>query len=134
MVDVRCLIELQTLRCPICLTYDLPSSIRPRGLSRPSRRFPIWSILVDDSALLVMKPKLVLKVAGLIGVLALISTGYCFWLMTVPLSYHWVPVVLIGFVVSIGVFVISLITSFILLTRLRRSPRAPNAPQIRPTS
>ena len=75
-----------------------------------------------------------MKIAGLIGVLALISTGYCFWLMTVPLSYHWVPVVLIGFVVSIGVFVISWITSFILLTRLRRSPRAPNAPQIRSTS
>ena len=32
--------------------------------------------------------KLLLKVAGLLGVLALISTGYCFWLMTVPLSYH----------------------------------------------
>jgi membrane protein implicated in regulation of membrane protease activity len=81
-----------------------------------------------------MKTKLVLKIAGLIGVLALISTGYCFWLITVPLSYHWVPVVLIGFVVSIGVFVISLIASFILLTRLRRSPRAPNAPPIRSTS
>ena len=81
-----------------------------------------------------MRTKLLLKVAGLIGVLALISTGYCFWLMTVPLSYHWVPVVLIGFVVSIGVFVISLITSFILLARLHRSPRALNAPQIRPTS
>ena len=80
-----------------------------------------------------MKTRPVLKIAGLIGVLALISAGYCFWLMTVPLSYHWVPVVLIGFVVSIGVFVISLITSFILLTRLRRSPRAPNAPQIRQT-
>ena len=81
-----------------------------------------------------MKTTLVLKIAGLLGVLALISTGYCFWLMTVPLSYHWVPVVLIGFAVSIGVFVISLITSFILLTRLRRSPRAANTPQIRPTS
>ena len=81
-----------------------------------------------------MKTKLALKVVGLIGVLALISAGYCFWLMTVPLSYHWVPVVLIGFVVASGVFIISLITSFILLTRLRRSPRAANAPQIRPTS
>ena len=81
-----------------------------------------------------MRTKLLLKIAGLIGVLALISTGYCFWLMTVPLSYHWVPVVLIGFVVSIGVFVISLITSFIVLIRLRRSPRAPNLPQIRPNS
>jgi hypothetical protein len=81
-----------------------------------------------------MTTKLVLKVAGLIGVLALILAGYCFWVMTVPLSYDWVPVVLIGFVVSIGVFVISLIGSFIVLIRLRRSPRALNAPQIRPTN
>jgi hypothetical protein len=79
-----------------------------------------------------MNNKLALKVVGLIGLLALISAGYCFWLMTVPLSYDWVPVVLIGFVVGIGVFVISLITSFIVLIRLRRSPRAPDAPQIRP--
>ena len=69
----------------------------------------------------------------MIGVLALISAGYCFWLMTIPLSYDWVPVVLIGFVVAMGVFVISLITSFIVLIRLRRSPHAPNAPQIGPT-
>ena len=81
-----------------------------------------------------MKTKLGLKVVGLIGMLALISTGYCFWLMTVPLSYDWVYALVIGFVVSIGVFVISLISLFILLTRLRRSPRVPNAPQIRPTS
>ena len=77
-----------------------------------------------------MKTKLTLKVVGLIGVLALISAGYCFWLMTVPLSYDWVPVVVIGFVVSIGVFVISLISSFIVLIRLRRSS---HTPQIRPT-
>ena len=80
-----------------------------------------------------MKSKLVVKIAGVIAILALISAGYCFWLMTVPLSYDWVPVVLIGFVVATGVFVISLIPSFIVLIRLRRSPRAPNAPQIRPT-
>jgi membrane protein implicated in regulation of membrane protease activity len=80
-----------------------------------------------------MKAKMVLKIAVLIGVLALISAGYCFWLMTVPLSYTWVPVVLIGFILAIGVFVSSLITSFIVLIRLRRSPREPNAPQIRPT-
>jgi hypothetical protein len=79
-----------------------------------------------------MKTKLVLKVVGLIGVLALISAGYCFWLTTVPLSYDWVPVALIGFFLSTGVFVISLITSFIVLIRLRRLPRAPNAPRIRP--
>ena len=80
-----------------------------------------------------MKIKLVLKIAVVIGVLALISAGYSFWLMTVPLSYHWVPVVLIGFVVASGVFVISLITSFVVLVRLRRSPRAPNVSQIGPT-
>jgi hypothetical protein len=81
-----------------------------------------------------MRTKLLLKVAGLIGVLALISTGYCFWLMTVPLSYDWVPVVLIGFVVSIDVFVGSLISSLVVLIRLRRSPPAPNTPQITPTN
>ena len=81
----------------------------------------------------VMKTKLVLTVAVLIGVLALISGGYCFWLMNVPLSYKWVPVVITGFLLAIFVFIISLITSFIALIRLRRSPRAPNVPQIRPT-
>ena len=81
-----------------------------------------------------MKTKLALKVVGLIGVLALISAGYCFWLMTVPLSYDWVPVVLIGCVVAIGVFIISLITSFIIFIGLRRSPHAPNTPQIKPTN
>ena len=80
-----------------------------------------------------MKTKLALKVVGLMGVLSLISVCYCFWLMTVPLSYDWVPVVLIGFVVSIGVFVISLISSIIFLVRLRQSRRAPHALQIRPT-
>ena len=80
-----------------------------------------------------MATKLVLKVAGLIGLLALISAGYCFWLMTVPLSYDWVPVVLVGFVVATGVFVISLITSLVALIRLRRSPHGSNVSQIRPT-
>ena len=80
-----------------------------------------------------MKTKLALKVFGVIGMLALIAAGYCFWLMTVPLSYHWVPVVVIGFVVAMGVFVVSLITSFIALIRLRRSPRARNVEEIRPT-
>jgi hypothetical protein len=37
-----------------------------------------------------MNTKLALKMAGTIGVLALISTIYCFWLMTVPLSYDLV--------------------------------------------
>jgi len=80
-----------------------------------------------------MATKLVLKIAGLIGLLALISAGYCFWLMTVPLSYDWVPVILVGFVVATGVFVISLITSLVALIRFRRSSRGSNVSQISPT-
>jgi membrane protein implicated in regulation of membrane protease activity len=80
-----------------------------------------------------MKTKLVLTIAILIGVLALISAGYCFWLMTIPLSYRWVPVVITGFLLAIFVFVISLITSLVVLIRLRRSPRSSNVPEIRPT-
>jgi hypothetical protein len=80
-----------------------------------------------------MKTKLVLKIAVVVGVLALLGGGYCFWLMNVPLSYRWVPVVVTGFVLAIGVFFISLLTSFIALTQLRRSRRASNAPPIRPT-
>jgi len=67
-----------------------------------------------------MNTKLALKIAGTIGVLALISTIYCFWLMTVPLSYDLVYVVVIGFVVSLGVFVVALIASIIFVVRLRR--------------
>jgi len=72
-------------------------------------------------------------VIGLIGVLALISAAYCFWLMTVPLSYDLVYVVVIGFIVSLGVFVIALISSFIFVIRLRGSRRAPRSPQSTPT-
>jgi len=62
-----------------------------------------------------------LKVVGLIGVLALFSAGYCFWLMTVPLSYDLVYVVVIGFIVSVGLFVIALVSAIILGIRLRRA-------------
>ena len=72
-------------------------------------------------------------VIGLIGVLALISAAYCFWLMTVPLSYDLVYVVVIGFIVSVGVFVVALISSFIFFVRSRGSRRAPRSPQITPT-
>lgn len=81
-----------------------------------------------------MKTKLVLMIAVVMDVLALIAAGYCFWLMNVPLSYRWVPVVLTGFLLAIFVFIISLITSIILLLRLRRSPPAANTPQIKATS
>ena len=73
-------------------------------------------------------------VSGLIGVLALISAAYCFWLMSVPLSYNLVYVVVIGFIVSLGVFVIALIGSFVFVIRLRRSRRAPWSPQIMSTT
>ena len=81
-----------------------------------------------------MKTKLVLMIAVVMDVLALIAAGYCFWLMNVPLSYRWVPVVLTGFLLAIFVFIISLITSIILLLRLRRSPPAASAPQIKAIS
>lgn len=71
-------------------------------------------------------------VSGLVGVLALISAAYCFWLMTVPLSYDLAYVVVIGFIVSLGIFVVALIGSFIFVIRLRRSDRAPRSPQIPP--
>ena len=72
-----------------------------------------------------MKTKLALKVVGLIGVLALISVGYCFWLMTVPLSYNLVYVVVAGFLVSLIVFVVALISLVIIAIRLGRSSRSP---------
>lgn len=75
-----------------------------------------------------MKTKLVSTLAAVISGLALIAAGYCFWLMDNPLSYRWVPVVITGFILAIFVFIISLITSFVLVIRLRRSPRAPNLP------
>jgi amino acid transporter len=81
-----------------------------------------------------MKTKLVLAVAVLIGVLSLISGSYCFWLMNVPLSYRWVPVVETGFLLAIFMFIISLITSFVAFMRLRRSARPPSPPQIRTTT
>jgi len=68
-----------------------------------------------------MNTKLAFKVVGTVGVLALISTIYCFWLMTVPLSYDLVYIVVIGFIVSLGVFVVALIASFVFVIRLRRS-------------
>ena len=81
----------------------------------------------------IMKTKLILTIAIVIGVLALISAGYCFWLMDNPLSYRWVPVVITGFLLAIFVFIVSLITSFVLVIRLRRSTHAPNPSQISPT-
>jgi membrane protein implicated in regulation of membrane protease activity len=79
-----------------------------------------------------MNTTLTLTVTGLIGALALISAAYCFWLMTVPLSYDRVYVVVIGFAVPVCVFLIALISSLICVMRLRRSRRAPRSSQITP--
>jgi hypothetical protein len=78
----------------------------------------------------VMKTKLVLTIAVVTGGLALIAAGYCFWLMDNPLSYRWVPVVITGFLLAIFVFIVSLITSFVLLIRLHRSTRSQISPTI----
>ena len=71
-----------------------------------------------------MKTKRALIVATLICVLALVSAAYCFWLMEVPLSYDLVVPVVIGFVLSLLIFVIALISSIIIAMRLRRSHAA----------
>ena len=81
-----------------------------------------------------MKTKRSLIVSGLVGVLALISAAYCFWLMTVPLSYNLVYFVVIGFIVSLGMFGIALVGSFIFFIRLRRSRRTQRSPQITPAA
>jgi hypothetical protein len=91
-----------------------------------------WEDFAKEAKAAAMKTKFVLTIVVLIGGLALISAGYCFWLMTVPLSYDWVPVVVIGFIVATGVFVTSLITSLVIFIRMRRSSCASNAPQASP--
>jgi hypothetical protein len=68
-----------------------------------------------------MKPKRRLLVLAAVGVLALIVAGYCFWLMTVPLSYDLVYLVVGGFIVASGVSGVAFITSVIIAFRLRRS-------------
>ena len=69
-------------------------------------------------------------VVGIIGLVAFLSAGYCFWLMTVPLSYNWVYVVVIGFILSLLVLGIASISSLVLFMRLRRSRRLANSSEI----
>ncbi len=64
-------------------------------------------------------------VLGVIGGLAFISTAYCFWLMTIPLSYDLVYVVVGGFIVSIVVLVIVSISLLVIAVRRRRVSRPP---------
>lgn len=78
-----------------------------------------------------MKTTRSLIVLRVVALLAIISAGYCFWLMTVPLSYDLVYVVVGGFIVSVGVFVTTLIT--LLVLHVRHSHRASHVPPITPT-
>jgi hypothetical protein len=77
-----------------------------------------------------MKTKRALMVVGIIGLVAFLSAGYCFWLMTVPLSYDWVYVVVIGFILSLLVLGIASISSLVLFMRLRRSRRLASSSEI----
>jgi hypothetical protein len=77
-----------------------------------------------------MKSNQILIIAVVIGLFSLVGAGYCFWLMNVPLSYRWIPVVITGFLLGIFLFIVSLITSLITLVQLRRSADASNPPQL----
>jgi len=79
-----------------------------------------------------MKTKRALILVGFIGLLAFISGAYCFWLMTVPLSYDWVYPVVIGFIVSLMVLGLASIRCLVLYIRLRRSRRASDRSEITP--
>jgi hypothetical protein len=79
-----------------------------------------------------MKTKRSLIVLMLVGLIALIVATYCFWLMTVPLSYDLVYIVVGGFVVSVGVFFAALISAVIIAIRLCRSRHAQPGSEITP--
>ena len=65
---------------------------------------------------------------SILAMLALVSGSYCFWLMTIPLSYDLVPVVVGGFILSVLLFFGMLIT--LLIIRGRRSRQAPALPPV----
>jgi hypothetical protein len=71
-----------------------------------------------------MKYIIGLLVVGLLGVFALIAAGYCLWLTTTSLSYRRVDIVENELLLSLGVFVIALVSSVVIIVRWRRSRRA----------
>jgi len=77
-----------------------------------------------------MKTKRRFILVNLIGGLALVTGSYCFWLMTVPLSYDWVYIVVAGLVVSLLVFVVAVVTAFVLAIRSRQTHDSPAGPEI----
>ena len=62
-----------------------------------------------------------LLAVGLLGVSALIAAGYCLWLTTTSLSYRRVDIVENEFCLSLGFFVLALISSVVIIVRWRRS-------------
>jgi membrane protein implicated in regulation of membrane protease activity len=69
----------------------------------------------------VMKYMIGLLAVGLLGVFALIAAGYCLWLTTTSLSYRRVDIVENELCLSLGVFVIALISSVVIIVRWRQS-------------
>jgi len=65
-----------------------------------------------------------LLIVGLLGIFALFSAGYCLWLTTTSLSYRRVDIVENELCISLGVFVIALVSSVVIIVRWRRSRRA----------
>ena len=68
-----------------------------------------------------MKYLVGLLAVGLLGVVALISAGYCLWLTTTSLSYARVNTVENELLLSLGVFLIALVSSLVIIVRWRRS-------------
>jgi len=68
-----------------------------------------------------MKYLVGLLAVGLLGVVALISAGYCLWLTTTSLSYARVNTVENELLLSLGVFLIALASSLVIIVRWRRS-------------
>ena len=70
---------------------------------------------------------------GSLGVVALISAGYCLWLTTTSLSYRRVGVVENALCLWLGVFLIALASSLVIIVRWRRSRRTESSSKITST-
>jgi len=74
-----------------------------------------------------------LLAVGLLGVVALLSAGYCLWLTTTSLSYRRVDVVENELCLWLGVFLIALSSSLVIIVRWRRSRRSKSSSKITST-
>ena len=71
-----------------------------------------------------MKYLVWLLAVGLLGVVALITAGYCLWLTTTSLSYARVNTVENELLLSLGVFLLALASSIVIIMRWVRSRQA----------